>query len=81
VGNRPLSWELLQPRYHGNPVGDGRSLVTIDWSYDIGAYLSTAGGLSFAVVVLDDMSIGSRDAWNSLLVAKKPSAQHKALIE
>ena len=26
---------LLEPQFHGNPVGDGRSLVTWDWGADI----------------------------------------------
>ena len=62
---------LLDPQYHGNPVGDGRSLVTVDWSYDIGSYLAAASGLSVTVSVVDDLSQGIRDPYNVLIVAKK----------
>jgi SAM-dependent methyltransferase len=62
---------LLPEQYHGNPVGDGRSLVTVDWSYAIGAYLSAQSGLPFAVHVIDDMSMGIRDSANVVLTAVK----------
>jgi SAM-dependent methyltransferase len=58
---------LLPEKYHGNPVGDGRSLVTVDWSYGIGAHLSQQSGIPFSVLVLDDMQIGARDAVNAVL--------------
>jgi LPS sulfotransferase NodH len=62
---------LLPEQYHGNPVGDGRSLVTVDWGYDIGPYLSAASGLNFALLVLDDMRIGVRDWANVVLAGAK----------
>ena len=62
---------LLPEQYHGNPVADGRSLVTVDWSYDIGPYLSRHSGLSFAMLVIDDMRIGVRDPVNVVLVGRK----------
>jgi hypothetical protein len=61
----------LPEQYHGNPVGDGRSLVTVDWSYGIGAYLTAKSGVPFSVLVIDDMSMGIRDPYNTLLVATK----------
>lgn len=65
---------LLPEQYHGNPVGDGRSLVTIDWSYEIGPYLSRHSGLSFAMLLIDDMRIGVRDPYNVVLVGRKGTA-------
>lgn len=62
---------LLPPEYHGNPVGDGRSLVTVDWSYDIGSYLAAQSGLSVTVMTVDDLGRGIRDPWNVLVVARK----------
>lgn len=62
---------LLPEKYHGNPVSDGRSLVTIDWSYAIGAYLTAHSGLHFTVHVIDDMSMGIRDPYNVVLTAVK----------
>lgn len=61
----------LPEQYHGNPVGDGKSLVTVDWSYGIGAYLTAKSGVPFSVLVLDDMTMGIRDPYNTLLVATK----------
>jgi hypothetical protein len=52
-------------------VGDGRSLVTVDWSYAIGAYLTKHSGLPFAVHIIDDMSMGIRDPFNVVLTARK----------
>lgn len=62
---------LLPAQYHGNPVGDGRSLVTFDWSYSIGAYLTAHSGLHFTVHVIDDMSMGIRDPYNVVLTGIK----------
>ena len=62
---------ILPEQYHGNPVGDGRSLVTLDWGYDIGPYLSAHSGMSFSVLVLDDMRFGIRDWVNLVLIGSK----------
>ena len=62
---------LLPEQFHGNPVGDGRSLVTVDWGYDIAAYLTKFSGLSFVAIVLDDMNMGIRDPHNVILAARK----------
>jgi SAM-dependent methyltransferase len=62
---------LMPEEYHGSPVGNGRVLVTVDWSYDIGAYLSARSGLPFVVNLIDDMRFGIRDAYNIVLSAKK----------
>lgn len=62
---------LLPEQYHGNPVGDGRALVTVDWSYGIGAYLTAHSGLHFAVHVIDDMDMGIRDPVNVVLTGVK----------
>lgn len=60
-------------QYHGNPVGDGKALVTIDWGADIGAYLSHHGGMPFYVMRIDDMHVGVRDPHNAVLVGRKQS--------
>ena len=57
--------------YHGNPVGDGKSLVTIDWSIAIGPYLAAQSGMPFTNLLLDDMRIGVRDDANMLLIGIK----------
>lgn len=62
---------LLPEMYHGNPVGDGRSLVTVDWSIAIGPYLSTHSGIPFVSILIDDMSMAIRDPFNCVLVGLK----------
>lgn len=62
---------LLPEQFHGNPVGDGKSLVTVDWGYDIGAYLTSFSGIPFAVMVIDDMNLGVRDPYNVILAGRK----------
>jgi SAM-dependent methyltransferase len=61
----------LPAQYHGNPVGERKSLVTMDWSYDIGAYLTAASGMPFVVMLIDDMSMGIRDPFNTVLVGRQ----------
>lgn len=62
---------LDEPQYHGNPVGDGRALVTVDWSLGIGAYLTAQSGLPFAAHLINDLSLGIADPWNVVLTAVK----------
>lgn len=62
---------LLPEQYHGNPVGDGKSLVTIDWGYDIAVYLTAHAGIPFSPFLIVDMSLGIRDEHNVVLVARK----------
>lgn len=61
----------LPEQYHGNPVADGRSLVTVDWSYQIGAYLTEKSGLGFVVLDINDMEQGIRDSANVVLYGRK----------
>jgi hypothetical protein len=63
----------LQPEeYHGNPVGDGRSLVTVDWGYDICRHIFESSGLFTQTVHIDDMSKGIRAEYIEVLVTVKP---------
>jgi transcription initiation factor TFIIIB Brf1 subunit/transcription initiation factor TFIIB len=58
--------------YHDNPIGDGRSLVTVDWGFDICDQIHKASGLYTHVVLIDDMSRGIRAEFNEVLVSIKP---------
>lgn len=51
---------ISDPEYHGNPVSEDGSLVTIDWGYDIVSFLSFHSGLSFMIFQLNDIDIGVR---------------------
>ncbi|WP_200278966.1 methyltransferase domain-containing protein [Rhabdochromatium marinum] len=63
---------VLPAEYHGNPVGDGRSLVTVDWGYDIGRHIFDACGLYTQMVKMDDLSQGIRAEYIEVLVTVKP---------
>jgi SAM-dependent methyltransferase len=64
---------ILEPQFHGNPIGNRRSLVTIDWGYDIVSYLQHHSGLSFLMLQIDNIDLGIRADLNEVLVGfKKP---------
>lgn len=64
---------LAPETYHGNPVGDGRSLVTIDWGFDIGHYIFCSSGLFTHLVYIDDLQRGIRAEYIEVLVTIKPA--------
>jgi SAM-dependent methyltransferase len=64
---------LLPEEFHGNPVGDGRSLVTTDWGYDICCRIFEASGLFTHVIHRDDMEHGIRAEYLEVLVTVKPT--------
>jgi SAM-dependent methyltransferase len=61
---------LLEPQYHGSPLGGG-SLVTIDWGYDIIRYLQSHSGLAFVLIQVDNIDLGIRAALNDVLIGFK----------
>jgi len=65
----------LEPEiYHGNPVGDGRSLVTFDWGYDLCNYIFDACGLFTQLIYIDDIGRGIRAEFIEVLATQKPAA-------
>lgn len=65
----------LEPeQYHGNPVGDGRALVTVDWGFDICRHIFESSGLFTHIVHIDDLSKGIRAEYIEVLVTIKPPA-------
>ena len=63
---------LKEAEYHGNPVGDGRSLVTFDWGYDICEFIFKSCGLFTHTVLIDDLSRGIHGENLEVLVTVKP---------
>jgi SAM-dependent methyltransferase len=61
----------MPAEYHGNPVSAEGSLVTIDWGYDIGAYLQHHSGLSFLILQIDNIDQGIRADYIEVLVGIK----------
>lgn len=62
---------LDEPQYHGNPVSEDGSLVTIDWGYDIIDYLSYHSGLSVSMIDIEDISRGIFAVYSEVFVCKK----------
>lgn len=62
---------LLEPQYHGNPVDERGSLVTIDWGYDICEAIANACGLHTEIHTIDDLSLGIRARHIEVLVTRK----------
>jgi SAM-dependent methyltransferase len=64
--------EHLMPEvYHGNPIGDGRALVTWDYGYDFEELLSRWSGTSVQVFPTLDRSKGIDALYNEVFVIKK----------
>jgi SAM-dependent methyltransferase len=62
---------LEKPAYHGNPINDQGSLVTVDWGFDICKYIFDNCGLFTHVIHLDDISRGIRAEYIEVLVTLK----------
>ncbi|MFZ5830698.1 MAG: methyltransferase domain-containing protein [Planctomycetota bacterium] len=67
--------EHLEPAvYHGNPISEEGSLVTVDWGFDICRHIFDACGLFTQIVQIDDLSRGIRAEYIEVLVTLKPPA-------
>lgn len=51
---------LFEAQYHGNPVDENGSLVTMDWGYDITSFISKVSGMPGHIVFIDDIDRGIR---------------------
>jgi SAM-dependent methyltransferase len=60
------------PVYHGNPIDEQGSLVTVDWGFDICRHIFEACGLFTHLVYIDDLSRGIRADLIEVLVTVKP---------
>jgi SAM-dependent methyltransferase len=72
IDDRGSISHLVAPEYHGNPVDDQGSLVTIDWGFDIVEKIAAACGLKTEIHRLDDLSLGIRAELIEVLVTRKP---------
>jgi SAM-dependent methyltransferase len=63
---------LAEPSYHGNPIGDGRSLVTMNWGFDICEFIFLSSGLFTQIFYIDDLQKGIRAEYIEVLVTRKP---------
>lgn len=63
---------LFEPQYHGNPVGDGRSLVTWDYGADFECLLSGWANCPVNTFVTRDISLGLDGEYLEVFVMHKP---------
>lgn len=63
---------LEPPMYHGNPINDEGSLVTIDWGFDICRHIFESSGLFTHLIYIDDLSKGIRAEYIEVLMTVKP---------
>ncbi len=63
---------LAEPSYHGNPIGDGKSLVTMDWGFDICEFIFLSSGLFSQLIYIDDIQKGIRAELIEVIVTRKP---------
>lgn len=66
-------FHLEPPVYHGNPINDRGSLVTMDWGFDICRHIYESSGLFTNVIYIDDISNGIRAEYIEVLMTLKPS--------
>ena len=66
---------LQPPVYHGNPISNEGSLVTVDWGFDICRHIFESSGLFTHLVHIDDLSKGIRAEYIEVLVTVKPNVE------
>ena len=64
---------LLEEQYHGNPVGDGRSLVTWDYGDDFEYMVSLWSGCPTTTYMTRDHGLGIDGEFLDVFVTRKPS--------
>ncbi|MEK6671959.1 MAG: class I SAM-dependent methyltransferase [Nitrospirota bacterium] len=70
-GDKGDIMHLREPEYHGNPIDDKGSLVTIHWGYDISDFVLRHGGLYTTINYIDNLSLGIRAEYIEILVSRK----------
>lgn len=60
-----------EPEYHGNPIDNEGSLVTMHWGYDLASFIMKAAGTPSTIVVIDDLTQGIRAEYIEVLVSRK----------
>jgi hypothetical protein len=64
----------LPPNYHGNPIGDGKSLVTWDYGCDFEDLVKNWSGYNLSTLVLRDRGFGIDGEFLEVFILKKDLA-------
>jgi SAM-dependent methyltransferase len=62
---------LESPEYHGNPVGNGKSLVTFDWGYNFLEYVKIYSKMDVQIYSIIDENLGLRGELLEVFVCRK----------
>jgi len=63
-----------KPEYHGNPIDNEGSLVTMHWGYDITEYIMAVSGMYSTIVMIDNIELGIRAEYIEVIVSRKIAA-------
>jgi len=65
--------QLVYPKeFHGNPISEEGSLVTVHWGYDITSFIHTCCNLFTGIVDIDSLDFGIKAELNEVLITRKP---------
>jgi SAM-dependent methyltransferase len=62
---------LREPEYHGNPISESGSLVTMRWGYDICEFIHRHSGLFTEMIYIDSLELGIRAEFIEVLITRK----------
>jgi SAM-dependent methyltransferase len=62
---------LHEPEYHGNPINDKGSMVTMHWGYDIAEFIQKEAENPTTIVMIDNIEMGIRAEYIEVLVSRK----------
>jgi len=60
-----------KPEYHGNPIDNKGSLVTMHWGYDLAGFITSKAGTPTTIVMIDNLEAGIRAEYIEVLVSLK----------
>jgi SAM-dependent methyltransferase len=62
---------ISPPEYHGNPISEKGSLVTVHWGFDILKFIHHECGLFTEMVYIDALDLGIRAEYIEVLITRK----------
>jgi len=60
-----------EPEYHGNPIDNKGSLVTMHWGYDLANFIMSESGMPTTIVMIDNLNLGIRAEYIEVFVSMK----------
>ena len=67
---------IMPAEYHGNPVDDKGSLVTMHYGYDLAGMITQHTNCPTTIVQIDNIELGIRAEYIEVLVMQKPLLSH-----